>query len=389
MLSVGSLFTGCGGLDLGFELAGFETKWFAETDKWCNKILEKHWPNVPRYGDVNGLSKQNEIIERVDILIGGFPCQPVSQAGKKKGEEDERWLWPGFYKTIGLLRPNYVVVENVPGLRKRGFDRVLGDLAEGGYNAEWFSLRSSDLGAPHRRERVFIIAHSAVGRQHETNKNNIKLQFLGPEDPAFAYPYKEHVHGILVEGKRRWPESPDSLATDSSSTGAGRDTGTISREEEQRWRKADGIDAFEPHSSSIADSTSEGSQRPESEERCNLSSGRANAHTNSRRQQGIGEQNSERENQCRDNSDGLAGEEQDWVKYEGGIRRWESIFEPAPKPLTDAGRLSPNFVEWMMGYPQDWTEGVSRSQRLKMLGNSVQVQSAYEVASIVKSLAEF
>jgi DNA (cytosine-5)-methyltransferase 1 len=385
LYSVGSLFSGSGGLDLGFELAGFETKWFAETDKWCNKILEKHWPEVPNLGDVNGLER----FEKVDVLIGGPPCQPVSQAGKKLAEEDPRWLWPAFYKVIRNIRPQTVVVENVPGFRKRGFDQVLGDLAESGYDAEWFSLRSSDIGAPHRRERVFIIANSIVGREYETDKDNQFVQLVGSEDSTSTDSHKELLYRILERGKRGGFESSDSTSTDASGSGTRRDTGAVSIKEESGWIEQNGINPSESYTSAATYATSERSQRSESEGGCELLTGRANAHTNSRRQQSIRESNSEWENECWNNPDGLAGEEQDWGKYEGGIRRWESIFEPAPKPLTEAGRLSPNFVEWMMGYPQDWTDGVSRSQRLKMLGNSVQVQCAYEVATIVKSLAEF
>lgn len=389
MFSVGSLFSGCGGFDLGFELAGFQTKWFAETDKWCNKILEKQWPDVPRYGDVNGLSEENGDLERVDILIGGFPCQPVSQAGKKKGEEDERWLWPGFYRTIGLLQPKIVVVENVPGLRKRGFDRVLGDLAEGGYNARWFSLRSSDIGAPHRRERVFIIANSIVGREHETNTNNEFVQFTSTENTAFADSNKEYVYRELEGGERRGSEFTVSPASYSSRSGTGRNSRTISEKEKQRRFEQNRIDSFESYTSIAANSTSEGSQRTKPEERSNLFAGSVDADSYRRRFEGVREQNPIRKNKLGDNADRFASEEQDWGKYEAAIRRWEEQFELVPPPLTNGGRLNPNFVEWMMGFPQDWTDGISRSQRLKMLGNSVQVQCAFEIAKIVKALAEF
>ena len=383
--TVGSLFSGCGGLDLGFELAGFETAWFAETDKWCNKILEKQWPEVPRYGDVREL----ENLEPIDVLVGGFPCQPVSQAGKKLAEEDPRWLWPGFYRTISLLRPRIVVVENVPGLRKRGFDRVLGDLAEGGYNARWFSLRSSDIGAPHKRERVFIIANTTIGREHETNEDNERIQFISSEDITSSDTDEKYDYRELERGERGRPEFAVGLAPYTSGTGTWGNTGTILRKEEQGWSEEDGINSFEPCSALTSNPSVQGLQRTKSKERSDVFAGSVDADAYSRRFEGVREQDSIRKNKRGDNADRFASPHQDWGKYEDAIRRWELIFESVPPPLTEGERLNPNFVEWMMGYPQDWTDGVSRSQRLKMLGNSVQVQCAYEVATIVKSLAEF
>jgi DNA (cytosine-5)-methyltransferase 1 len=156
---VGSLFSGIGGIDLGFERAGHDIAWQVEIDPWCREILSKHWPQVPKFEDVTQVGADN--LSPVDVLAGGFPCQDVSNAGKRAGIEGARsGLWSEFDRIICDLRPRYVFVENVPGLLVRGMDRVLGDLAAAGYDAEWEVLSAADVGAPHLRKRVWIIAHA-------------------------------------------------------------------------------------------------------------------------------------------------------------------------------------------------------------------------------------
>ena len=160
-MTVGSLFSGIGGLDLGLERAGFEVKWQIENNPFCQRVLAKHWPDVKRYGDIATVT--GDELTPVDMICGGFPCQPVSVAGQRQGVNDDkgRWLWPEFRRIVELVRPRLVFVENVPGLlaanRGHAFGDILGDLAESGYDAEWQMLRASDLGAPHIRERIFII----------------------------------------------------------------------------------------------------------------------------------------------------------------------------------------------------------------------------------------
>ena len=155
-MNVGSLFSGIGGIDLGLERAGMRIAWQCEIDPWCRRVLEKHWPSVPNYGDIRVITDE---CEPVDVLAGGFPCQPVSLAGRRAGQSDERWLWPEFARLVRLLRPRYVLVENVPGLLSAGMGDVLGDLAACGYDAEWDSIGAVDVGAPHRRKRVWIVAY--------------------------------------------------------------------------------------------------------------------------------------------------------------------------------------------------------------------------------------
>lgn len=157
-MNVGSLFSGIGGLDLGLERAGMQIKWQCEIDPYCRAVLRHHWPDVPCYEDIHDIDGS---AERVDLICGGFPCQPVSLAGKGLAQKDPRWLWPEMARVIGDLRPRYVLVENVPGLVRRGLDLVVTELAEMGYDAEWEIVSAAACGAPHPRERIFVVAYPA------------------------------------------------------------------------------------------------------------------------------------------------------------------------------------------------------------------------------------
>ena len=159
MPTVGSLFSGIGGMDLGLERAGWEVRWQVENDKYCNQVLEKHWPDVRRYGDIKAVDPGG--LERVDLICGGFPCQPWSVAGRGDGESDDRNLWPDTVRVIRGVRPRLVLLENVPGiLTHEYFGTILGDLAESGYDAEWDCIPAAAVGAPHLRYRLFIVAYS-------------------------------------------------------------------------------------------------------------------------------------------------------------------------------------------------------------------------------------
>jgi DNA (cytosine-5)-methyltransferase 1 len=160
-LTFGSLFAGIGGFDLGFERAGMQCRWQVEIDDYANQVLEKHWPDVARYRDIRECGAHN--LEAVDVICGGFPCQDISNAGKRAGIDGERsGLWSEFHRIICEIRPRYVVVENVAALLVRGIDRVLGDLASIGFDAEWDVLPAAAFGAHFDRERVFIVASSSV-----------------------------------------------------------------------------------------------------------------------------------------------------------------------------------------------------------------------------------
>lgn len=167
MLTVGSLFSGIGGIELGLEMTGgFKTIWQCESDSYARKVLAKHWPDVPIYEDVRLI---DESVERPDMLCGGFPCQDISVANTKgDGLEGKRsGLWFEFYRAICLLRPRYVLVENVANLVNKGLDRILGQMAEVGYHAEWQVLSAAQFGAWHLRKRLFIIAYASGNRSQK------------------------------------------------------------------------------------------------------------------------------------------------------------------------------------------------------------------------------
>ena len=156
-MRVGSLFSGIGGIDLGLERAGMEIAWQCEADDYCRKVLAKHWPGVPCYPDVRSLPDD---IEPVDLVCGGYPCQPFSLAGRRSGTDDPRHLWPVFASTLRLLRPEWALLENVPGHLSLGFGDVLGDLATLGYDTEWTCIPAAAVGAPHLRWRLFVLAYA-------------------------------------------------------------------------------------------------------------------------------------------------------------------------------------------------------------------------------------
>jgi len=168
-MNVLSLFAGIGGIDLGLERAGMRIVGQVEIDPFCRGVLERHWPRVPRHDDVRTALRwwRREDRPDVDVVAAGFPCQPVSSVGYKRGEDDERWLWPDTVRIVRALRPAWTVLENVPGILRHGFGTVLGDLAAIGYDAEWHCLSACAFGAPHKRERVFIVAHTDDERRSE------------------------------------------------------------------------------------------------------------------------------------------------------------------------------------------------------------------------------
>lgn len=158
-MTIGSLFSGIGGLELGLERAGLgPVVWQAEANIFCRGVLARHWPSAKRLVDVREVKRGT--VEEVDLVCGGFPCQDVSQAGRGAGiaEGTRSGLWIEFARILGELRPPLVVVENVPGLRNRGLRRVLADLAGLGFDAAWTTLGAFEVGAPHRRDRLFVIA---------------------------------------------------------------------------------------------------------------------------------------------------------------------------------------------------------------------------------------
>lgn len=207
MYRIGSLFSGIGGLELGIERAfrgaGWlaDTRWQVEIDPFCRRVLERHWPNAQRFNDVFRVSSQ--VLEPVDIMCGGFPCQDLSVAGNGAGLDGARsGLFWRYARLIREMGPRVVVLENVSGLLARGLGRVLGELASIGYDAEWDCIPAASVGAPHQRDRVFIVAHAGVNNGgHEGRPDRAPAR-----DEGLTYaPTSDAVRAGLERASQRRP----------------------------------------------------------------------------------------------------------------------------------------------------------------------------------------
>jgi DNA-cytosine methyltransferase len=162
MLKVLDLFSGIGGMSLGLKWAGgFETVAFCEIEKYPQEFLKKHWPGVPVYDDIRQLTADRLVrdgIGRIQVITGGYPCQPFSVAGQQRGEADDRHLWPEMLRLIAEVRPSWVICENVTGHIKLGLDQVLSDLEAEGYSSRTFIIPACSVNAPHRRDRLWLIS---------------------------------------------------------------------------------------------------------------------------------------------------------------------------------------------------------------------------------------
>ena len=199
-MNVLDLFAGIGGFTLGLERAGFETVAFCEIDPYAQKVLRKNWPEVPIYDDVRNITAKRLAADgiRVDVITGGFPCQDISVAGNQAGIEGERsGLWSECARLIGELRPRYAIFENVTNLlngeRGAWFKRVLWDISALGYDAEWHCIPASELGAHHRRDRVWIVAYPNEFRLEEHGHSQSEHAIQGCKD--VAYPSREGLQG--------------------------------------------------------------------------------------------------------------------------------------------------------------------------------------------------
>jgi DNA (cytosine-5)-methyltransferase 1 len=207
------LFSGIGGFSLGLERSGgFETVAFCEIEKYPRQVLTKHWPKVPCYDDIRTLTAARLAADgiAVDAICGGFPCQDISTAGRGAGIGGERsGLWKEYARLIDELRPRYAIMENVAVLRSRGLDVVLGDLAEIGYDAEWHCIPASAVGAPHQRDRIWIVAHPTRERVEGSGASREQEPFvsfgqtiLGRNSPACGTGHWSSEPGMarLVDG---------------------------------------------------------------------------------------------------------------------------------------------------------------------------------------------
>ena len=307
-----SLCSGYGGLDLAVEaVTGAETVAYSEVDQAASTVFARHWPGAEPLGD---LTTADWSAVDADIVCAGFPCQDLSYAGKGAGitKDSRSGLWYAIEHALGVLRPRLVVLENVSAIvaRRPGLDVVLAGLASLGFDAQWTCVRASDVGAPHRRERWFLVAY-AYGSGLEGRRR----QGFGRADERAAW-----ADGFAD-------------AADTVRAGTGRDARGLPREAGEGGRTR-------------VDVRSARDGRP------------ASADTDG------------------DGPDG-AREAAAWGDYRPAIERWECILgRPAPAPTDARGRLSPPFVEWMMGWPQGHVDGLPRSKALRVLGNGVVPQQA-------------
>ena len=338
-MRVGALCAGYGGLELGLQLAGIDTDlvWVAETDKHASAVLDARF-GVPNLGDLT------EIVDppRVDAITAGFPCQPVSHAGRRAGIDDERWLIRDVVSVARQAGAQWIFLENVRGLltanQGDAFGQVLDALADGGFNARWACVRADQsVGACHRRDRWFAVAHTtgSDGRRKEQQA-------------------VDQAVGQAAESGECDSADPDLAAAYASGErhGGGQDGGEVGcvdcgAEGEASQRQRARQVPIHRGAASVADAAGVGSQelRPE----CGLEEAGGEA----RRLSGFG-------------------------AYEPAVRRWEQrLGRVAPRPTDEKG-VSTWFVEWMMGLPSGWVcdMGLSRTQELKMLGNGVVPQQA-------------
>jgi len=234
-VTYGSLFSGIGGLDLGLERSGMSCIWQCEREPFCRKILAKHWPGVKCYEDVREIDETAEV---PDLLCGGFPCQPHSVAGKRKGADDERNLWPECIRLVRLLRPRWCLFENVPGLLTTMFGQVCDELRGESYEVWPLVLGADDVGAPHRRKRLWFLAKSD-SRRGRSEAGNAQHQRRGSGKGGRA--------SVQASAKRRNGAS----IGDARATGEDGLANSQSRREAaaQQPRQGDGVECF---SSSMA-----------------------------------------------------------------------------------------------------------------------------------------
>lgn len=224
-----SLFTGIGGIDLAAEWAGFKTVGQCEFADYPTKVLEKHWPDVPRWRDIRDVTMENfknrTGLSTVKLVSGGFPCQPFSVAGKRKGKEDDRYLWPEMLRVIQEFKPDWVLGENVAGIVNMALDKVLSDLEAQGYSTQAFIIPAVSVNAAHRRDRVFIVAYTNGYRcsfinegQGRSKREAFSSAFSFSQFRGFKFPKSFQGTG-QVEGKRYVEQSRKEDDSDTNCTG--------------------------------------------------------------------------------------------------------------------------------------------------------------------------
>lgn len=351
---IGSLCSGYRGLDAAVEAVfGGTTAWVSDIDPGASAILAHHWPTVPNLGDLTTVDWT--AVEPVDIVCGGYPCQPFSDAGKRLGVNDERHIWPHIANALRVLRPRYAVFENVSGHLRRGFDVVLADLAELGFDVEWCVASASEVGAPHQRKRLWILASNTA----PTDEGRL-LGGRGSAEPAgrpepgdcglAAADASDLGHERGGSARHGWSGSADRGDAAADSDGGGC----------EGYPQCDGR-------------TVEG--QPEREPR--LVSVRSGVCGPAADAQGAGWEGPGSEPAGHRPERGGAPV---WGQYAAAVERWERVVgRAAPWAVDDRGRLNPEFVEFMMGLPAGHVTavpGLSRNAQLRALGNGVVPQQA-------------
>ena len=346
-LAIGSLCTGYGGLDLGVDaVLDGELSWYSEIDDLPASVMAHHRPEVPNLGDLTVLDWAS--VPAIDVLTAGYPCQPFSNAGQRKGADDERHLWPYIAEAVRVLRPRLVVLENVAGHVSLGLGGVLGDLAEAGFDAEWCVVRASDVGACHQRARLFLVA-------------------ADPDQCSRARRESEQVRGTV---------------TRAAAAGVGEDVPSDAGSGQLQRRRvgglvgapASGAEGEAPEWERVRDSAGDGGEDAADADLdgCSLERGG---------ELGAGEGTWA-------HADGRAVA---WGDYGPAIERHAIVVGRwPPSPVDDGGRLSPAFVEWMMMLPEGWVTGVveRRSSALRILGNGVvPPQASYAIGELLAELA--
>jgi DNA (cytosine-5)-methyltransferase 1 len=327
VLTEGSLCTGTNGIGLALrQVFDIEPLWFADPDPGSSALLAHHYPHRPNYGDLT--TQDWAAVAPVDVMTAGWPCQPWSHAGRRKGCEDARAIWPAIAAAVRHVRPRLLVLENVAAIVGAGeLARVAGDLAQAGYVGAWRSVRASDVGAPHGRARVFVVAADVANVGHAW-PGHARNRRPGPTHSGTP------AADTAGERRREGRTEPARLI--------GRPDAAVSGDAPP----ADaGDQLFAAQPGAVASRTTSG-QRP-----------------------GSGA----------DRRPGDRGEGLDWAEYGPAIERWERVLGrrvPAPTVLGLRGglQLSPVFAEWLMGLPAGWVTGVpglTRNQQLKLLGNGV------------------
>ncbi|MFV2117054.1 DNA cytosine methyltransferase [Streptomyces sp. Act-28] len=359
---------------------GGRPAWVADNDPGACRILAHHLPDVMNLGDITRVDWDE--VEPVDILCGGYPCQPFSLAGKRKGTADERHIWPYIADALRVLRPRIAVFENVANHLRLGFADVLADLARLGFDAEWCLVRASEVGAPHDRRRLFLLVWPADAQGPRLPGAGVRGRVAERGGPAADADHLEGDRSRTCLPGRDEPAPYGLAAADTRSGGlAGH------RELPTQWnavqrRVRDDAHGRQPTSPADAARLRRGKGRTEP---ARFEGGPGTALRGGAPAAGGGGRGPAEPHLQPGQPDAA------WGRFLPAVRRWETVLgRPAPWATDDRGRLSPTFVEWLMGLPAGHVTDVpdlSRAQQLKALGNGVVPQQAEAALRLLASRA--